>query len=193
MVRFSLAEDGEKGKGKSFSNFAGLLGIKYVWQRLGLGPILTALGIMKRTGEVTAEDISLLCTSKPLIGANSEQELALKTQRAEQDCIISTKEVIQKKINNFLNCERFDFKEFFSRAVEEVLKEPPFKTKSDDVLIIDDTPLAKTGRSMEWASKLYDAAKGVYYHGYELVALTVARTRRKFFLDFNLKPPSRRK
>lgn len=117
MVRFSLAKTEAKGKRKSFSNFAGLLGIKYLWQRLALGELLTVLGIQKQSGTVSIEDLCLLCLFKPFIGAHSEQQLAEKTQSGEDDYLISTKQISQKKVNDFFNYQRFDFKEFFNKAI----------------------------------------------------------------------------
>jgi len=193
MVRFSLAKTEAKGKRKSFSNFAGLLGIKHLWQHLDLGELLTELGIQKRSGTISTKDLCLLSLFKPFIGARSEQQLAEKTQSGEDDCLISPKQIAQKKVNNFFNCQRFDFKEFFSQATGQVLQQPAFGIRSQDVFIIDDTPLAKSGRSMEHSGKLYDATRSTYYHGYELVGLAVARAHRKFFLDFAFKPPKRQK
>jgi len=142
---------------------------------------------------VSAEDLSLLCLCKPLIGAHSEQQLAEKTQSGEDDCLISPKKIIQKKINNFLNCQRFDFKAFFNSATGQVFQQPAFGIKPEDIFIIDDTPVVKTGKSMQHSGKLYDATKATYYHGYELVGLAIARARGKFFLNFAFKPPKRGK
>jgi IS4 transposase len=103
--------------------------------------------------------------------------------------------VPQKTLNRFVNTHRFDFKKLFTTLSLDLCRTKPIRKRLKNapgkgVLIVDDSPLEKSGRHMQGISKLYHSSKQVFYHGYEMVAVAFTVSSVAFFLDFMLKPKS---
>lgn len=196
MVRFTLVENAaNRKKKKTLSNFGGLFVLKDLWKRFRVDDLLQALGIVKVTESLSASELAFLSMSQSVIGANSEKELAHKTSLGGNDPCLCGKAAPQKTLNRFLNTDRFDFKTLLLSLTMSVLRHSKINKKlrnrsSRNVLIVDDSPLEKSGKRMQGISKLYNSSKKGFYHGFEMVALALTAKKSAFFLDFMLKPKS---
>lgn len=196
MVRFTLVENARNSNRKKvLSNFGGLFMLKDLWRKFHLDELLKSLGIVKDRGLYSPAELSFLCMSQSVVGSPSEKDLAEKACLAGNDPCLCAKSVPQKEVNRFLNRDRFDFKELFLSLTVSVLFHKKIGKKlrnkrSKNILIVDDSPLEKSGKKMQGISKLYNSSKNGFYHGYELVALALAAGTSSFLLDFTLKPKS---
>jgi len=196
MVRFTLIENDKiRNKKKALSHFGGLFVFKDLWKKLRIEALLNALGIVGDTGSCRASELAFLSMSQSMVEAASECELAEKTFFSGEDPSLCGRTVPQKKLNRFLNTDRFDFKKLFIGLTLNALHHRKINKKirkrvHKNVLIVDDTPLEKSGKKMQGISKLYNASKKGFYQGYEMVSLALAAPSQAFFLNFKLKPKS---
>lgn len=196
MVRFTLIENDKiRNKKKALSHFGGLFVFKDLWKKFKMEVLVNALGIVGDTGSCRVSELAFLSMSQSMVGAASECDLAEKTFFSGEDPSLCGRTVPQKKLNRFLNTDRFDFKELFLGMTLNALRHRKIDKKirkraSKNVLIVDDTPLEKSGKKMQGISKLYSASKKGFYQGYEMVSLALAAPSSAFFLNFKLKPKS---
>lgn len=198
MVRFTLIENAGKGnKKKKLSNFGGLFVLKELWKTFRVENLLETSGIVKATESLSASELAFLSMSQSVVGAGSEKELAQKTSLTGHDPCLCGKRVPQKTLNRFLNTERFDFKTLLVSLTMSVLSHRKIVKKlrnrsGRNILIVDDSPLEKSGKRMQGISKLYNSSRKGFYQGFEMVALALSAKRSAFFLNFMLKPKSPR-
>lgn len=196
MVRFTLVEDAKnRNKKKTLSSFGGLFVLRDLWKKFRVDELLQTLGIVKNAGSLTASELAFLSMSQSMVGAGSEKDLAEKASLSGNDPCLCRKPVPQKVLNRFFNTGRFDFKELFTRLVLGILSHRKIhrmirKNPGKNILVVDDSPLEKSGKRMQGISKLYNSSKKGFYQGFEMVALTMSAKKSAFLLDFMLKPGS---
>jgi hypothetical protein len=185
------------------SAFGGLIAARALWQRVGVGALLTQAGICKRAQAVDVETLALVSVCQPLVGTTSEAALVRQTVTGEGDPLVAARPVAQRTLNRFLSHPCFDFPAFFRACVGEIVPGlPRLRAKGNvllrqGVLVVDDTPVSKRGQHLPGIRKLYDHTKGIFYSGYELVTVALARGKGPAWpLDFlpqPLPPPQRQR
>ena len=177
MVRLIINRKDKKSKTKkqgNFSPFKALMALCYLWINRGVNKILPKLGITKRAQGLSPRELALATMVQSLVGSKSEQETAQrigsKTSRSN---------ALQKQLNRFHNNPKNHFEKLLPTTAQYLLP-----TKSSEIMVLDDTPIEKSGKRMKWAGKFFNTAERYYYHGYELVVLALARRRTALPLNF---------
>lgn len=174
MIINAKDKKSKQKKQSKFSPFKALMALRMLWIDKGLHKILANAGIKKRTQGLSPKELALATMIQPLVGSKSEKETAQRTDNEDR-----FPEATQKQINRFLNRSQNRFENLLATTTGCLLA-----TKPSDVMILDDTPIEKSGKKMQWAGKFFNAAEQYYYHGYELVVLALARGRAAFPLNF---------
>lgn len=179
------------------SAFGGLIAVKRLWTQWQLGDLLGPAGIRKRAQAVDVEALALVSVCQPLVSAASETALIRQTLAGAGDPLVASGPIAQRTLNRFLTRPHYDFPAFFRACVGQLVPAlPRLRTNgtalvNQGILAIDDTPLPKRGRHLPGLRKLFDHTKGVFYSGYELVTVALARGKGPAWpLDFLPQPPA---
>lgn len=179
------------------SALGGLIAVKRLWTTWGFGALLAATGVRKRAKSVDAEPWALVSVCQPLMGAASEAALVRQTVVQGGDPLVAARPVAQRTLNRFTTNPRFDVPAFFRTCVGQLVPAlPRLRTKGaalvhQGILALDDTPVPKRGRQLPGLRTLFDHTKGLFYSGYELVTVALARGKGPAWpLDFLPPPPS---
>lgn len=179
------------------SGFGGLIAVKRLWTERKLGALLGSAGIGKRAKAVEVETLALLSVCQPLVGTPSEAALVRQTVAGDGDPLVAARPVAQRTLNRFLSHPRFNFPAFFRACAGTIVPAlPRLRAKgaalaNQGILVVDDTPLPKRGRQLPGLRKLFDHTKGLFYSGYELVTVALARGKGPAWpVDFLPQPPS---
>lgn len=177
MVQLIINKKDKKSKHKkseNFSPFKALMALRYLWIAKGVSKILPKVGIAKRAQGLSPKELTLATMAQPLVGSNSEQATAQRTSPKTRPAT-----AVQKQLNRFHNNPQNHFEKILPAVAQHLSP-----TKSSDIMVLDDTPIEKSGKKMKWSGKFFNTAERYYYHGYELVVLALARSRSALPLNF---------
>jgi len=177
MVQIIINQKNKKIKRKeqgNFSCFKALTALQFLWITKGFNKLLAKAGITKREQGISPKELALATMVQPLVGSKSEKETA---QRSNHNT--SSSGALQRQINRFHNNSKNGYDNLLPTAVQSC-----FATRPSDIMVIDDSPVEKSGKKMAWAKKLFNSAKKYYYHGYELVALALVAGRTALPINF---------
>jgi len=179
MALMIISRKDKKSKQKKqdkFSCFKALMALRLLWITKGFNRILAEAGVTKREQGLSPKELALATMVQPLVGSKSEKETAKRTAHK-----IRSADALQKQINRFHNDAQNSFENLLPMTAQYLVS-----TKPSNIMVLDDTPIEKSGKKMKWAGKYYNSAEGYFYLGYELVVLALVWGRS--FLPINFIP-----
>ena len=183
-IEFSIVEDEI-----TESPTLGAVAVKQLVKQLNLEKIAAELKINKHHG-VSIEDIILVLLLYSSYGVTSILALSQKAKKDPSlNSIINDVEKINNKIFHYFqkNISLLTYQQLLDRVLSSCLNNGRFKSTKQGILIVDDSPLIKTGKKMEKIEIIFDHVEKRYVLGYVLVATSYADTTKSYCVNFQIR------
>ena len=163
--------------------------LKQMVRQLGLEQIVTDLEMGKHHG-VTIQDIIFVLLLYSTYGVKSITELVKKAKkdRSLASVIEDVKKIHNKVILYFQNNnEILTYEQLLDKVVSSGQNNGRLKSSKGGILIVDDSPLIKTGKKMDKIEIIFDHAEKRYVLGYVLVATSYADKTKSYCINFRFR------
>lgn len=163
--------------------------MKQLVKQLNLEEIAAEIEINKHHG-VSIEDIILVLLLYSSYGVTSILALSKKAKKDPSlASIIDDVDKINNKVIHYFqnNINTLTYQQLLDKVLLSCLNRGRFKSTKKGILIVDDSPLIKTGKHMEKIEIIFDHVEKRYVLGYVLVATSYADTTKSYCVNFQLR------
>jgi len=167
----------------------GTIALQQMIKQLNLEKIAGELEIKKHHG-VSIDDIMLVLLLYSNYGVKSISQLAKKAKKDPSlATVIDDVEKINNKVIHYFqnNTDIATYEKLLDKVLSSCLNRGRFKSTKKGILIVDDSPLVKTGKSMENIEIIFDHVDKRYVLGYVLVATSYADTIKSYCVNFQFR------
>ncbi len=183
-IKFSVVEDEI-----TETPTLGPIALKQMINQLDLEEIAAELEIKKHHG-VGIEDIIFVLLLYSSYGVTSISELVKKAQKdtSLNNLIDDITKINNKVIHYFQNnIDISTYEQLLDRVLSSCQDKGRFKSIKSGILIVDDSPLVKTGKKMENIEVIFDHVEKRYVLGYVLVAISYADADKSYCVNFQFR------
>jgi hypothetical protein len=167
--------------GGASTEFAGVLELWRLWQKLGVNEWLDEAGIRYGDQENKAATLSFAAMVGPLVNAISDRRIAQRFDQEPSPDNVQTDALLsefvehafcQRTLNRFMAHERHNWLAFHQARVQWLQQQPDLKAWADGVVIVDDFPIPKPyAEKMEGLTTIRDQNLERFVPGYQVVHL----------------------
>ena len=167
----------------------GTIALKQLMVELGLAELAEDLDMNKHHGLAT-EHLLCLLLLYARYGARSISDLEEHAQKDQALAeIMEDVEKLNTKVLLYFEGRNSQpqLRELLNRAVARAQDNPRFRSQTSGVLIVDDSPLCKSGKKMEKIEIIFDHATRTYTLGYILVTVAYADHQKAYPVNFEFR------